>query len=958
MICSGKVETYLLEKSRIVQHQQNERSYHSFYQLCAGAPPDLRTALKLGAPEDYHYTNQSDTTTIDGVDDAADFQELSSAMEHCGFTTDEQHALFQCLAGILHLGNVTFEADNQDNAALSAAAMAVTEDVSVLLGIALGDLNKNLVTTEVKTRNEKFDKPLSVQDAGYVRDALSKAIYSKLFDWLVLRVDDALRTDVTPRSFIGVLDIYGFEFFELNSFEQLCINFANEKLQMHFNKCVFNEEKEMYAREAITVPEVAYKDNQDVIDLIEAKGTGIMSLLDEVGRMPRATNKMFCESVVDKHERDKCLGRPSASRRKSGSGPAPRSFRPDEAFVVKHFAADVTYCVDGFLEKNQDPLHETSQQMLANASVKLLAKLFEPEPEAPSSGGRSKRKPTVASMFKKQLDKLTSDLSQTGSHFIRCVKPNVVKKPRVFEGPKVIDQLRSSGMMEALKLMHEGFPTRCPFSDLYDRYHSLMPPEVANMDPATFCQFLLTALGLHSDAFRIGLTRVFFRAGQYALIDELTSNEDMLPEIAKRVKNWMVSKTLKRALYTISAVKLLDKQLGGLRNRKVLQQTAGVAHRITSGMFPAEQRARAQLEADRTARAQRYEQVQHAAGIMNVAASGLLPAERRAKEALALQRQHRLEAEAAEAHRLQAEEDAQRKALIDRENARDREQREETERKEEAKRQKAREDQLAREQAAAAEEAAAERRRAAAQRVWHRVEKKAASVHALQSAAHRAATAKANEEQDFHESVHEDLEAEEEDVLSEIAEIKQTPIAQPRARMATGVATLATPTQAAEPADKEVTVIGVGRVKFDFRPSADIIRKFKGVHVLTLQAGAHIEITDDTGDWWTGRLDANSECGFFPSNYIKRSKPAAEAASAAKAPMEVSWEASKLHLVEVSYDFTPSQQIKDDWATKHKGTSVLSIEVVCATPFAMMILVVCLRMPAPAPGTLIAAVHD
>ena len=195
---------------------------------------------------DYHYTNQSDTTTVEGVDDASDFKEVSEAMEyahllicaslrhdivpltcnggmrrHCGFTTDEQHVVFQLLAGILHLGNVTFDTDNQDNAELGAAAKACADDVSALFGIDAAQLQKNLVSREVKTRNEKFDKPLSVQDAGYVRDALSKAIYAKMFDWLVLRVDDALRTETTPRSFIGVLDIYGFEFFELNSFEQV-----------------------------------------------------------------------------------------------------------------------------------------------------------------------------------------------------------------------------------------------------------------------------------------------------------------------------------------------------------------------------------------------------------------------------------------------------------------------------------------------------------------------------------------------------------------------------------------------------------------------------------------------------------------------------------------------------------------------------------------------------------------
>jgi myosin-5 len=425
-------------------------------ELCAGAPDDLRNALKLGPPESFHYTNQSDTTTIDGVDDAADYLELTEAMDHCGFSTEEVHTVFQLLAGILHLGNVAYEPDSQDNASLPAASKAVTEDTAHYLGVDVTTLQKNLVTTEVKTRGETFNKPLSVPNAGYVRDALAKAVYGRVFDWLVLRIDDAFAGDCEPRSFIGVLDIYGFEFFELNSFEQLCINFANEKLQMHFNQSVFNQEKAMYAAEAITVPEVAYRDNAGVIDAIEAKGTGILDLLDQTCKMPRATDQAFCEAVQDRHQRSKVISPPRMSSRGKKGAPKQRNFRPDEAFVVKHFAGDVTYCVDGFLAKNMDPLNDGLLGMLVSSSVELVAALFAPTAEegaAPKPGSRKKKKATVSTKFKKQLNLLTESLASTTSHFIRCVKPNVQKKPKVFEGPKVMDQLRCSGMIEALELM-------------------------------------------------------------------------------------------------------------------------------------------------------------------------------------------------------------------------------------------------------------------------------------------------------------------------------------------------------------------------------------------------------------------------------------------------------------------------------------------------------------------------
>eukprot|EP01043_Picozoa_sp_COSAG02_P020767 COSAG02_NODE_1032_length_15073_cov_6.097970_5_plen_1742_part_00 len=600
---AGKVESYLLEKSRIVSHAEGERGYHVFYQLLAGASPEMRNRLQLSAAADFHYTSQSSTMAIIGVGDAAEYLELCAAAGRCGFRALEMDHLQQLLAAILHLGNIHFEVDSQDMACVAADAGAAVATAAVLLGVDAAALTQGLTTKTIQTRGEVFNSPLSVQDSVYSRDALAKAAYSRLFDWLVTRIDENLQIGMKDQvqQMIGVLDIYGFEFFEINSFEQLCINYANEKLQQLFNRQVFAVEQALYREEGLKVDDVQYADNTVVIDAIEQKQSGIFSILDEVCRMPRTTDRTFGGAVHEKNPRNPALARAKSVRRGKRSTPAARSFGLDEAFVVKHFAGDVTYCTDNFLDKNMDPLDQGLEQMVRTSALPLLQTLFATavSTSSSSSPGRTKKKSTVAGRFRKQLAVLVDTLTSTTSHFVRCLKPNNDKIPAHIDRPKLVDQMRCSGMMDALKLMHDGYPSRCAFDELRSRYISVLPAELSDMPPAQFVSCLLSAVGVEDSQFQCGHSKVFFRAGQFAVLDQLTQDETRIKDVGEQVKTWMIAKKVRR-LVGIVATHCLFKRAIADRARRLaalasISRTGGIAHAISNTIIPLEHRARQHL---------------------------------------------------------------------------------------------------------------------------------------------------------------------------------------------------------------------------------------------------------------------------------------------------------------------------------------------------------------------------
>jgi len=547
-IIGAKIRTYLLERSRLVFQPLKERNYHIFYQLVAGASENERQALELLPVEQFDYLNQGSAPTIDGVDDKAEFEALKKSLSTIGVNESQQGEIFKLLAALLHLGNVKITASRTDS--VLASTEPNLEKATAILGVDPVEFSKWTVKKQLITRGEKITSNLTQQQAIVVRDSVAKFIYSSLFDWLVENINRALATDeVISRvsSFIGVLDIYGFEHFAKNSFEQFCINYANEKLQQEFNAHVFKLEQEEYVKEQIVWEFINFSDNQPCIDLIEGK-LGILSLLDEESRLPMGSDEQFVTKLHHNYAADK-----NKFYKKPRFGKS--------AFTVCHYAVDVTYESDGFIDKNRDTVPDEHMAVLRASSNKFLGHVLdaasavrEKDTASASSaavkpaGGRRigvavNRKPTLGGIFKSSLIELMHTISNTDVHYIRCIKPNEGKEAWVFEGPMVLSQLRACGVLETVRISCAGYPTRWTYEEFALRYYMLVPSsawtsEIREMANKILVKALGTGNGKGVDKYQLGLTKIFFRAGMLAFLENLrtTRLNDCAIMIQKNLK--------------------------------------------------------------------------------------------------------------------------------------------------------------------------------------------------------------------------------------------------------------------------------------------------------------------------------------------------------------------------------------------------------------------------------------
>ncbi|KAJ4841160.1 hypothetical protein Tsubulata_016923 [Turnera subulata] len=500
-ISGAAIRTYLLERSRVCQVSDPERNYHCFYMLCAAPAEDVQK-YKLGDPRGFHYLNQSSCYELDALDDAKEYLATRRAMEVVGISPDEQDAIFRIVAAILHLGNVEFvkgeevdssqPKDDKSQSHLKTTAELFMCDEKLLLD----SLCKRVITT----RDESITKALDPYAATLNRDALAKTVYSRLFDWIVNKINNSIGQDPDSKYLIGILDIYGFESFKTNSFEQFCINLTNEKLQQHFNQHVFKMEQEEYTKEEINWSYIEFIDNQDVLDLIEKKPGGIIALLDEACMFPRSTHETFVQKLYQTFKDHKRFSKPKLA--------------PSD-FTISHYAGDVTYQTEFFLDKNKDYVIAEHQALLADSKCSFVSGLFPPLPEESS---KSSKFSSIGSRFKQQLQALLETLNATEPHYIRCVKPNNVLKPSIFENNNVLQQLRCGGVMEAIRISCAGYPTRKPFAEFISRF-KILAPEVSDgrCDEVTACNRLLEKSKLQG--YQVGKTKVFLRAGQMAELD-------------------------------------------------------------------------------------------------------------------------------------------------------------------------------------------------------------------------------------------------------------------------------------------------------------------------------------------------------------------------------------------------------------------------------------------------------
>ncbi|XP_034017504.1 myosin VIa isoform X3 [Thalassophryne amazonica] len=603
-VVGGFVSHYLLEKSRICRQGQEERNYHIFYRLCAGAPEDIRQRFHLSTPDTFRYLNRGCTryfATKDTdkqilqnrkspeqlksgalkdplLDDHSDFTRMVVAMKKIGLDDTEKLDLFRVVAGVLHLGNIGFEeaGSTSGGCAIRNQSSKTLEYCAELLGLDQEDLRVSLttrvmLTTAGGTKGTVIKVPLKVEQANNARDALAKAVYSRLFDHVVTRVNQCFPFD-SSANFIGVLDIAGFEYFEHNSFEQFCINYCNEKLQQFFNERILKEEQELYQREGLGVNEVHYVDNQDCIDLVEAKVVGILDILDEENRLPQPSDHHFTDTVHNKHKNHFRLTVPRKSKLT-----VHRNVRDDEGFIIRHFAGAVCYETTKFVEKNNDALHMSLECLVSESKDQFVHDLFENSNNRKDIKQKSGKLSfiSVGNKFKTQLNILLDKLRSTGSSFVRCVKPNLKMVSHQFEGAQILSQLQCSGMVSVLDLMQGGFPSRAPFHELYRMYQKYMPPKLSRLDPRLFCKALFKALGLNEHDYKFGLTRVFFRPGKFAEFDQIMkSDPDHLAELVKKVNKWLIHSRWKKVQWcALSVIKLKNKILYRTSSCITMQKT-------------------------------------------------------------------------------------------------------------------------------------------------------------------------------------------------------------------------------------------------------------------------------------------------------------------------------------------------------------------------------------------------
>ncbi|XP_030206523.1 myosin-10 isoform X2 [Gadus morhua] len=566
-IVGANIETYLLEKSRAIRQAKDERTFHVFYQLLAGAGEHLKSDLLLDGFSSYRFLSNGNLT-IPGQQDKDNFQETMDAMNIMSFSHEEILSMLKVVSSVLQFGNIIFKKErNSDQASMPENTAA--QKLCHLLGLNVMEFTRAILSPRIKVGRDYVQKAQTKEQADFAVEALAKATYERLFRWLVHRINKALdRTKRQGASFIGILDIAGFEIFQLNSFEQLCINYTNEKLQQLFNHTMFVLEQEEYQREGIEWSFIDFGlDLQPCIDLIErpANPPGVLALLDEECWFPKATDKSFVDKLTQEQGTHTKFQKP-------------RQLKDKADFCIIHYAGKVDYKADEWLMKNMDPLNDNVATLLHQSTDKFVTELWKDVDRIvgldqvagmgdTAFGATYKTKKgmfrTVGQLYKESLTKLMATLRNTNPNFVRCIIPNHEKKAGKLEPHLVLDQLRCNGVLEGIRICRQGFPNRIVFQEFRQRYEILTPNAIPKgfMDGKQACERMIRALELDPNLFRIGQSKIFFRTGVLAHLEEERDLKitDIIITFQSVCRGYLARKAFFKKQQQLSALKVLQR---------------------------------------------------------------------------------------------------------------------------------------------------------------------------------------------------------------------------------------------------------------------------------------------------------------------------------------------------------------------------------------------------------------
>ena len=552
-ITGANIDYYLLEKSRVVSQAVEERNYHVFYQFLKGYDQLATLGLNKDISSFKYLSNQK--RDIPNVDDLKEYNILVQAFNIMGLSTQEIHNIFLILAVVLHLGNLDFSSwkSEQANFTLDSPIDIIVK----LLGIEETDFVNNLLRPKVKAGREFIQKSMKAPEVKYAIDAFAKHIYEKLFQYIIERINTNLNMDSDINdellNFIGVLDIAGFEIFDVNSFEQLCINYTNEKLQQFFNHHSFILEQSEYLREDIQWEFIDFgQDLQPTIDLIETKNPmGVLAILDEECVIPKSSDSSFMEKLSSNWGKGKS-SKFQENKLKSG-------------FIIHHYAGMVEYNVDNWLQKNTDPVSEHVLQLLPDSSNEFISNLFKNDEHLvdQKKRGASNRLKTASLKHKDQLRDLMEQLERTEPHFVRCILPNLEKKANKFDKTLVLNQLRCNGVLEGIRITRAGYPNRMTFEDFYSRYAIINIKEVFTNSVRTNSELLLKYINLSPESFKIGITKIFFKNGILGKLEEMRdiSLKSIYTDLQSLIRGVTARKSMQKKIKQIQSSQLIARTI-------------------------------------------------------------------------------------------------------------------------------------------------------------------------------------------------------------------------------------------------------------------------------------------------------------------------------------------------------------------------------------------------------------